>query len=101
MKRVIVRYKVKEDRGKENADYVRQVFAELALSAPGGLRYVTFQAEDGVSFTHIASIETADGSNPLGDTPAFKAFQAELRDRCEVPPTATNVSLVGSYRFID
>ena len=86
MKRVIVRYKVKEDRGKENADHVRQVFAELALSAPGGLRYVTFQAEDGVSFTHIASIETVDGSNPLGDTPAFKAFQAELRDRCEPRP---------------
>ncbi len=101
MKRVIVRYTVKSDRAEENADYVRKVFAALAASAPGGFRYMTFQADDGVSFTHIASIETEDGSNPLGDTPAFKQFQADLEDRCKVPPAATTVNLVGSYRFMD
>ena len=61
---------------------------------------MTFQADDGVSFTHIASIETEDGSHPLGDTPAFKQFQTDLKDRCEVPPAATTVNLVGSYRFM-
>ena len=100
MKLVIVRYKVKADRAAENVEYVKKVFVELAGSAPDGLRYVTFQAEDGVSFTHIASIETADGSNPLGATAAFKQFQAEIKDRCEVPPTATTVDIVGSYRFM-
>lgn len=98
---VIVRYKVKPDRAGENVEYVKNVFAELASSAPDGLRYATFQAEDGVSFTHIASIETADGSNPLAATDAFKQFQEEIRDRCEIPPTPTSVDLVGSYRFMD
>lgn len=101
MKRVIVRYTVKADRAAENVEFVEKVFAELAQAAPAGLRYATFQAEDGVSFTHIASIETPDDSNPLTETAAFKAFQAEIRDRCDVPPTATPVSLVGSYRFMD
>ena len=101
MRRVIVRYKVKPDRGEENADFVRSVFAELASSSPPGLRYVTFQAEDGVSFTHIASIETEDGADPLAETEAFKRFQAQLKDRCEIPPQATTVTLVGSYRFLE
>ena len=101
MKRVIVRYKVKSDRAAENVEFVKNVFAELASTAPGGLRYATFQADDGVSFTHIASIETQDGSNPLAETAAFKKFQAEIKDRCEVPPAATTVDLVGSYRFLD
>jgi hypothetical protein len=96
MKRVIVRYTVKSDRAEENADRVRKVFAALAA-----LRYMTFQSDDGVSFTHIVSIETEDGSNPLGDTPAFKQFQANLKDRYEVPHAATTVNLVGSYRFMD
>lgn len=98
MKRVIVRYKVKPDRGDENVAYVTKVFEELVESTPDGLRYLTFRADDGVSFTHIASIETEDGGNPLSATKAFKEFQAELKDRCEVPPQATTVELVGSYR---
>jgi hypothetical protein len=92
---------VKADRADENAAYVEKVFESLAASAPKGLRYATFRAEDGVSFTHIASIETADGSNPLSAAAAFKEFQAEIKDRCEVPPEATTVDLVGSYRVFD
>ena len=98
MRRVIVRYRVREDRAHENVAYVKKVFEALAASEPAGLRYATFQAEDGVSFTHIAFLETDDGSNPLSATPAFKEFQAEIKDRCEVPPEATTVELVGSYR---
>ncbi len=100
MRRVIVQYRVKADRAEENAAYVKDVFAELAASAPEGLRYMTFQADDGVSFTHIASIETDDDHNPLAGTEAFKRFQAEIKDRCDVPPSATPVNLVGQYRFM-
>ena len=98
MKRVIVRYKVKSDRAEENVAFIQKVFEELAASAPDGLRYATFRADDGVSFTHVASIETEDGTNPLAMTQAFKNFQSEIRDRCEVAPSATTVELVGSYR---
>ena len=73
---------------------------ELGDGAPEGLRYASFRSADGLGFTHLASIETGDGSNPLGATAAFKAFQAEIKDRCDEPPQATEVSTVGTYGFL-
>ena len=99
MKRVMVRYKDKADRAAENERYVTAVFAQLANKAPDGLRYVTFKQDDGVSFIHIASIETDDGSNPLSAMPAFNEFAAQIKDRCEEPPIAVDLHEVGSYRL--
>ena len=65
MGKVVVRYKVKPERVEENERLIGRVYEELAESAPEGLRYATFRLDDGVSFVHIASIDTADGSNPL------------------------------------
>jgi predicted lipid-binding transport protein (Tim44 family) len=100
MKRVIVQYKVKADRAAENEAYVRRVFEELKQTTPDGIRYATFKQADGVSFVHIASIETEDGDSPLNESPAFKAFQAEIKDRCEEPPVAVDLQEIGSYRFM-
>lgn len=99
MKRVLVQYKVKADRAAENENYIRQVFEELKQTGPAGLRYASFKQDDGLSFVHIASIETKEGNNPLAESPAFKAFQAEIRDRCEEPPVAVDLNEIGSYRF--
>ena len=54
---------------------------------------------DGVSFVHVASIETDDGANPLGATPAFSEFLRGIDDRCEEGPLASGATVVGSYRF--
>ena len=97
MKRVMIRYKVKADRAAENEDYIRKVFEELKQTGPAGLRYASFKQDDGLSFVHIVSIETEN--NPLADSPAFKAFQAEIKDRCQKPPVAVDLNEVGSYRF--
>ena len=99
MHTTIVRYKVKPDRAEENRQYIRDVFAELHDDKPDGLRYVSFNLEDGVSFVHIAVVETDDGSNPLVDTAAFRRFTAAIADRCEEPPVATKADIVGSYRL--
>ncbi len=99
MKRVMVRYKVKADRAAENEDYIRKVFEELKQTGPEGLRYASFKQDDGLSFVHIVSIETEQGHNPLAESPAFKAFQAEIKDRCQEPPVAVELNEVGSYRF--
>jgi hypothetical protein len=99
MATTIVRYKVKADRAEENKALIRKVFAELAEAMPDGLSYASFNLEDGVSFLHVATIDTPDGANPLTATPAFKAFVANIRDRCEEPPAATSAEVVGSYRF--
>jgi hypothetical protein len=99
MKKLMVRYKVKPDRAGENQQFVEQVFAELQRTSPPGLRYATFKQKDGVSFIHVASIETANGENPLQQSPAFQAFQAGIKDRCAEQPVVTELDEVGSYGF--
>ena len=99
MKRVMVRYRIKADRAAENRRFVEAVFAELRSAQPAGLRYASFVQADGVSFVHIASVETGDGSNPLSATAAFKAFQAGIKDRCDELPVAVELDEVGSYRI--
>ncbi len=101
MRRVIVRYKVKPERADENTQLIEKVFAELAQTTPEGLRYASFMGEDGVTFIHFASIETADGANPLDNSPAFAAFQEGIRERCEVPPEVLPLTSIGSYQFFD
>jgi hypothetical protein len=100
MKQVMVRYKVKSERAAENEELVRAVYAELHVTKPTGLRYATFQLDDGVSFVHLASTETADGSSALPDLPAFKRFQENIDDRCEERPVVTEIREIGSYRFL-
>ena len=99
MKRVMVRYKVKADRAAENESYITRVFEQLRRDTPPGLRYASFKLDDGVSFIHLVSHEAEDGNNPLRELSAFKAFTAEIRDRCEEPPVAAELKEVGSYRF--
>jgi hypothetical protein len=95
----VVRYKTKADRADENQAFIEKVFAELAAEHPDGLRYMTVRLADGVSFVHVASVETADGVNPLTTTAAFGAFQQDIADRLEDGPIAMQGSVIGSYGF--
>jgi hypothetical protein len=99
MSKVMVRYKVKPERAKENEQLVRNVYEELERTAPAGLRYATFQLDDGVSFVHIASSETEDGHSPLREVKAFQEFQKDVAERCVEPPVAGELHEVGSFRF--
>src|ERR1700694_3364837 len=99
MKRLMVQYRVKPERAGENEQYIERVFEELRRNSPAGFRYAAFKQSDGVSFVHFASFETETGANPLSQSPAFKAFQADLQDRCEAQPVATDLEEVGSYEF--
>ena len=95
----VVRYRTKPDRAEENVALIEKVFAELDASRPEGLRYASFRLADGVSFVHVAEVDTADGSNPLTKTAAFQEFLRDIGDRCEEGPNASDATLVGSYRF--
>jgi hypothetical protein len=101
MRRVMVRYQVKPDHADENVRLVQAVFAELVRAQPAGLRYMTLRLPDGVSFVHVASVETADGANPLSALDAFKQFTGTIKERCVEPPVTTELEVVGSYRFLD
>ena len=77
----------------------RQVFKELEESKPNGLRYMSFALEDGLSFIRVAVVDTPTGDNPLTATAAFKAFAANIKDRCGDPPVAMAAEAVGAYRI--
>src|SRR3981081_4569582 len=99
MRQVMVRYRVKPGLAQENERLVRAVYDELERSAPAGLRSATFKLEDGVSFVHLASIETDDAHNPLQDIAAFKRFQANSRERQQEPSVSSELREIGSYRM--
>src|SRR4029079_4271123 len=96
MDSTMVRYKVRPERADENVALVQAVYAELARVEPDGPRYATFRLPDGVSFLHVV-IETDQPGQILGQIAAFRAFQQDIEDRCEEPPVATEIRLVGSY----
>ncbi len=92
----MVRYKTDPAHADRNEALVRAVFEELEITAPTGLRYASFRLEDGVSFVHVATVESRS-ANPLVELPAFKAFQEKLKERCVEPPVVTEMSAVGAY----
>jgi hypothetical protein len=99
MRRVVVRYRTKPEASEENQRLVENVFEELDERRPDGLRYATLRLADGVTFVHVAVIETDDGSNPLGESEAFAEFQRAIEDRCTEPPAPQDATLIGSYRL--
>ena len=96
MRVVVVRYKVKRSKLDERFALVRGVFTELAQMRKEGIRYAAFRAADGVSFTHIAKIDTSSG-NPLATLASFNAFQRDIAGRCDEPPSGTDVEIVGDH----
>ena len=99
MDRTIVTYKVKEGRVEENEALIAAVYASLDQMANPDIHYGTYKKEDGLTFVHIAAFSSEEAGKVFNDNPAFKAFTAESRDRCEIPPNPEKVSHVGSYNF--
>jgi hypothetical protein len=100
MKRVMVRYTVKPERVEENERLIEAVFAQLHREQPAGIRYASFKLADGVSFVHIACIES-DGANPLTALETFKQFTGTLGERRVDPPVTVELHEVGSYRLFE
>jgi hypothetical protein len=92
----MIRYKVRPDRADENESLVKAVYEQLARERPEGLHYATFKLPDGVSFMHVV-FETDQPGRILNEVAAFKAFTADIEDRSEEPPVATELTLIGSY----
>jgi len=97
----MVRYTVRLDQAEANETLVRDVYDELDRTRPDGLRYATFRLDDGVSFVHVASVETEDGHNPLSAVRAFQRFTETIGERSNERPVTVALHEVGSYRFLD
>jgi hypothetical protein len=93
----MIRYKVRPDRADENESLVKAVYEQLGQERPEGLHYATFKLPDGVSFMHIV-FESDQPGRVLNEVAAFKAFVAGIASRCDEPPVATELTLIGAYR---
>ena len=98
MKTTVVRYQAKPDRADENQRLIEAVFADLEKLEPEGFTYKVFRLEDGVSFMHVVIEHDVEKPDSLQDVPAFRAFVADIADRCDVPPVARGATVVGGYR---
>ena len=99
MKSIVVRYRAKPDRADENQKLIEAVFADLEARQPNGFTYKVFRLQDGVSFVHVVTEhDDVDDRRSLQDVAAFRAFVADIGDRCDVPPVASAATIVGGYR---
>lgn len=94
---IMVRYKTHPAQAEENAALVAKVFAALARERPAGVSYQVLRADDGVSFTHVATVEDGLAVHPLTSLPEFQAFVADIRSRCETPPQQVAATVLGRY----
>ena len=98
MKRTLIRYKTRPDMADRNATLIAAVFEELKAARPVGIRYLSLRVEDD-SFVHFVEAEP-DAANVLPGLAAFKTFQNGIRERCDEPPLARGVTIVGNYRML-
>lgn len=98
MRTIVVRYETKPERADENQQLVEAVFAELDERQPEGFSYKVFRLDDGVSFVHVMTEHDVDDPDSLQDVAAFRAFVADVDDRCVVAPVAMGATIVGGYR---
>jgi hypothetical protein len=97
MKRMLVRYKTRPEKIEENERLIQNVFQELGVRSPEGLRYAVLKLADG-TFIHL--VENEAGVNPLLELEAFRAFSSTIKERCIEPPQFGDAEIVGNYRLI-
>jgi hypothetical protein len=97
MKTLMIRYKTKKDQAAANEALGHAVYDELRTRRPAGLRYGTFRLDDGVTFVHIATMETPEAGDTLTALASFKAFQKDLRARCVEGPEPVELHAVDSF----
>jgi hypothetical protein len=94
----VVRYQTKPERADENAQLIAAVFAELDQRQPEGFTYKVFRLEDGVSFIHVFIEHDDVVPDSLQELVSFKAFVADIAERCDSPPVSSAATIVGGYR---
>lgn len=94
---VVVSYQVRPEAVAEHVRLIEAVFAQLHAEQPGNVEYKVLRLADGVSFVHVSSADTPDGSNPLPEMVAFKEFGRESAARVATTPEPTPADIIGSY----
>ena len=94
---VVVSYKVRPEAVDEHVRLIEAVFAQLHAERPANIEYKVVRLADGVSFVHISTADTPDGSNPLPEMAAFREFGKDSAARVATTPVPTPADIVCSY----
>jgi hypothetical protein len=94
---VVVSYQVRPEAVAEHVRLIEEVFKQLHAEQPGNVEYKVVRLDDGVSFVHVSSADTPDGSNPLPAMSAFREFGRDSAARVATAPVPTAADIVGSY----
>ena len=94
---IVVSYRVKPEAVEEHVRLIEGVFAQLHAEQPDTLEYKVLRLDDGVSFLHVSTNDTPDGSNPLPELTAFQEFARELPSRVDTQPSPTAADIIGTY----
>ena len=95
---VVVSYQVRPDAVAEHVRLIKAIFAQLTAEQTGNVEYKVMCLDDGVSFVHVSTADTPDGSNPLPDLTAFREFGKDSAARVATPPVPKAAEIIGSYR---
>ena len=94
---VVVSYQVKPEAVAEHVRLIEAVFEQLHAERPGHVEYKVVRLDDGVSFVHVSTADTPDGSNPLPQMSSFRAFGRDSGERVATAPVPTAADIIGSY----
>ena len=94
---VVVSYTVKPEAVAEHVRLIEAVFEQLRAERPENIEYKVMRLDDGVSFVHVSTADTPDGSNPLPALAAFREFGKDSADRVATTPVPTAADIIGSY----
>ena len=97
---VVVGYTVRPEAVAEHVRLVEAIFEQLHTDRPGNIEYKVMRLHDGVSFVHISTADTPDGSNPLPELASFRQFSKDAAARVATTPEPTAADIIGSYHPI-
>jgi hypothetical protein len=101
MNGVKVQYTVKDEYVETNKANIQQVMADLREINSPNIVYSAFLLEDGKSFVHLVLRVDDEAQKVVSELPSFQEFQRQLKESGpEAPPTAENLTLVGSSKKI-
>jgi hypothetical protein len=91
-----VRYTARDAASADaNQLLIDAVFGELAELEPAGLSYRVSRSEDGLTFEHVAVVESEP--NPLLALASFQAFSSTVIERVAEPPVVRTAKVVARY----
>jgi hypothetical protein len=95
---MMVRATVKPEHVDDVEVAAKAMFSAIDEAKPEGVRYASCKLADGVTFVALLEVEERT-ENPLPALPAFREFQDNLKQWMSGPPTAEQMTVVGSYRL--